>query len=346
MIPLTRREMLKLGFLTMGAFGSMAFREFLPEEDRIPLFGFGRVTADAIPIRAAAASSTERVGWRWRDEIITLLERVVDPYSPAHNPHWYRVIGGYVYSAYVQLVQYTKNPILHTIPTRGQAAEVTMPFTQAMRYYRTTGWQPVYRLYFRSIHWITGIDEGPDGAPWYKIADDRLGISYHARAEDFRPVPPHELLPISPEVPPEEKRIVISISDQTVTCYEAETLVFHTNVATGVGGPTTNGIPRHTPEGRFRIGWKTQARHMGNGELTSDILAYELPGVPWCCYFVSTGVAFHGTYWHDNYGTKMSSGCVNMRPDEAKWLFRWTTPAFHPDDWYVDGNGTLVEVIA
>lgn len=83
---------------------------------------------------------------------------------------------------------------------------------------------------------------------------------------------------------------------------------------------------------------------MGDGELTNDILAYELPGVPWCGFFVSTGVAFHGTYWHDNYGTKMSSGCVNMRPDEAKWLFRWTTPTIDPADWYVDGIGTLVEV--
>ena len=32
-----------------------------------------------------------------------------------------------------------------------------------------------------------------------------------------------------------------------------------------------------------------------------------------------------GTYWHKNFGTPMSHGCVNM-VSEAKWLFRWTDP--------------------
>jgi lipoprotein-anchoring transpeptidase ErfK/SrfK len=83
---------------------------------------------------------------------------------------------------------------------------------------------------------------------------------------------------------------------------------------------------------------------MGNGELTSDPEAYELPGVPWVSYFHKTGVAFHGTYWHDNFGRMMSHGCVNMRPDEAKWLFRWTMPSTGFQDWYRRGLGTLVEI--
>ena len=54
---------------------------------------------------------------------------------------------------------------------------------------------------------------------------------------------------------------------------------------------------------------------------------YSLPGVPWTCFFVpETGVAFHGAYWHNNFGAQMSRGCVNMRPSEVKWLFRWYTP--------------------
>lgn len=350
MTRLNRREILKLGMLTLGSLTGWAFRKYLPEEDRIQMFGYGRVTADAIPVRAGIGSQFERVGWRKRDAIVPLIERVIDPESPLHNQRWYGVVGGYIYSAYVQLVQTFTNPVLQTIPEDGQAAEVTVPFTQAMRHYRTEGWQPVYRLYYQSTHWVTGVDEGPDGKPWYELSDDRLGIRYHARASHFRPIPADELTPISPEVPPEEKRIVVSLASQTVTCYEGEQVVFHTDVSTGVGGPTNNGIPRHTPQGRFRIGWKTQARHMGDGVLTDDIFAYELPGVPWCCFFVATGVAFHGTYWHDNYGAKMSSGCVNLRPEEAKWLFRWSTPVIQPANWYVDGAGTpgagtLVEVL-
>lgn len=46
-------------------------------------------------------------------------------------------------------------------------------------------------------------------------------------------------------------------------------------------------------------------------------------------YFVpETGVAFHGAYWHNNFGLQMSHGCVNMRPKDAKWLFRWSYPIF------------------
>jgi len=32
----------------------------------------------------------------------------------------------------------------------------------------------------------------------------------------------------------------------------------------------------------------------------------------------------HGTYWHHNFGTPMSHGCVNMPTDEAEWAFYWS----------------------
>jgi hypothetical protein len=84
---------------------------------------------------------------------------------------------------------------------------------------------------------------------------------------------------------------------------------------------------------------------MGDGQLTSDVNAYELPGVPWTMVFHKTGVALHGTYWHDNFGARMSHGCVNLRSVDAKWLFRWTEPVYDPSDWYKIGYGTLVQII-
>jgi hypothetical protein len=66
---------------------------------------------------------------------------------------------------------------------------------------------------------------------------------------------------------------------------------------------------------------------MGNGNLVADVDDYELPGVSWVLYFTEHGHAFHGTYWHDNFGTPMSHGCLNMRSSEARWLFRWALPA-------------------
>jgi len=54
---------------------------------------------------------------------------------------------------------------------------------------------------------------------------------------------------------------------------------------------------------------------------------YDLPGVGWPTIFISSnGVAIHSTYWHNDYGIPKSHGCVNARPDDAKWVFRWTLP--------------------
>lgn len=47
---------------------------------------------------------------------------------------------------------------------------------------------------------------------------------------------------------------------------------------------------------------------------------YWLPDVPWTMYFYK-GYGVHGAYWHNNFGTQMSHGCVNMKIDEAKWVF-------------------------
>ncbi len=74
---------------------------------------------------------------------------------------------------------------------------------------------------------------------------------------------------------------------------------------------------------------------------------YYLPDVPYVQYFYQ-GYSFHGTYWHDNFGQPMSRGCVNMRADDARWLFEWaepTAPADQNQTWADDEHpGTLVVV--
>ncbi len=339
---ITRRDFIKLSALTLGA---LALRP-LPPEDQIQTLGLGRVGADAVYIYREPSMHSERLGFKRRDELFNLLAEIITPDDPAYNPRWYRVVGGFVHTAHIQQVATQLQNPAQRVREDGQLAEVTVPYSQSQRYYRSSGWEPLYRLYYQTVHWVTGVEEGPDGKAWYQITDERLNVKYHIPATHLRLIPDEELTPISPDVPPDDKRIEISLTDQTVTCYEGEKSVFHTLVSTGVGGPTTNGVPRNTPEGNFNIGWKMPVRHMGYGNLTDDIYAYELVGVPWCCFFVSTGVAFHGAYWHDNYGNKMSSGCVNMRPDEAKWLYRWTLPITPPDRWYLDGQGTEVKVFS
>jgi lipoprotein-anchoring transpeptidase ErfK/SrfK len=105
-----------------------------------------------------------------------------------------------------------------------------------------------------------------------------------------------------------------------------------------------------TPTGEFQVNRKYPSKHMGDGGLTSDIRAYELVDAPWVSFFHEAGIAFHGTYWHDNFGYPMSHGCVNMRNEDALWLFRWTTPSYaiqtgNRPTWKITGKGGTAVIV-
>ncbi len=210
------------------------------------------------------------------------------------------------------------------------------------------GWRPYTRIYYGSTHWATGIEPGPDGDLWYKLTSELWDTDYFVPRTLLRPIPDTELAPISPDVPQEEKRIEVNLDNQMLTAYEGQVIVFQTKISSGLRslGAGPNGIPTATPRGRFNIQSKLPSKHMGQGRLTDDLSDPILLGVPWTAFFYETGVAFHGTYWHDNFGSPMSHGCINMRNDEAKWLFRWTNPVNEPTSWEVRARlGTSIQVI-
>src|SRR5215207_2486857 len=66
-------------------------------------------------------------------------------------------------------------------------------------------------------------------------------------------------------------------------------------------------------------------RHLTNsgGRSLGDCVHYNVPDVPWVLYFTNSGHALHGTYWHNNFGTPMSHGCINLPMDVAAWLYDW-----------------------
>ena len=51
---------------------------------------------------------------------------------------------------------------------------------------------------------------------------------------------------------------------------------------------------------------------------------YYLPNVPYVMYFYK-GYGLHGTYWHNNFGTPMSHGCINFQTDDAGWVYNWVS---------------------
>jgi hypothetical protein len=329
----------------------MAFNPFpAPRGDQgYPTFQIGRAAVD----RRAAVYEEPRehsgvVRWTLQDELFNIYYQLTSPDGPAYNPVWYRVWDGYVHSSFIQVVEYRFNPKLATIPQGGQLAEVTVPFAPAYSYSRYDGWTHRFRLYYQTTHWITGIDEGPDGQPWYQLTseiDDYL--SYFVPVSHLRPIPDHELTPISPQVPFEDKQIEVSLRYQTLTAFEANQPVFKVKISSGLGSVNVPAGTR-TPPGRYHITSKTPSKHMGSIQATGAPDSYILPGVPWTMFFIfESGVAFHGTFWHNNFGVTMSHGCVNMRNEDAKWLFRWVTPIFNlpvtnQEGWDSRGYGTQV----
>lgn len=343
MAHLSRRDFLKLSASTIAGMVSSPFlSNFGTFDDSLQV----RVATKSVSVYSAPNDESLIVGQRFRDELVNVYKEV-DAGSPTYNPIWYRTWGGYMHRGRLQKVKTLFNEPLTSIPeaTR-QLAELTVPYTQAMRYTKTYGWQPNLRLYYGSVHWIDGIDEGPDGEPWYRIFDELVGFPYHVLAIHLRPIPFEEWSPITPEVPLENKRIEVNLSTQVLTAYEYAKVVLQTNISSGIATIRQNpkDLSTKTPTGQFRIITKYPSKHMGNGNLFATPEDYELPGVPWTSFFHEAGYAFHGTYWHDNFGTPMSRGCVNMRIDEARWLFRWARPSHEPDRIYTPGYGTLVVI--
>ena len=340
---MTRRDFLKYSALGVSGLAIDPLGSSLGGSDTGDL---GRITFSTVSVYSQPWDQSRILFQRFRDDLVHIYYPVISEHGPAYNPLWYRVWGGYIHSTYVQKVKHKLNPVLEKIPGDGQLSEVTVPFAQTLRHNIYTGWTPLYRLYYESIQWIRALEEGPDGEPWYRLYDELLRTEYHVPAPYLRPIQPEEISPLSPEIPPERKRIEISLSQQVLRAYEDETLVLSTRISSGVPKPGKILVDStETPKGKFYVQSKMPSKHMGEGRFTDDPEAYELPGVPWVCFFETTvGIALHGTWWHNNFGVPMSRGCINLRCPEAKWLFRWTTPISQPGEVESRGMGTVVYV--
>jgi len=342
MKPISRRDFLKLGGLALA---SLAFTSFLPEitefED-IDLVRVATVDPKGVVVHKEPTDESQIVRNWERDSLIHVYE-TVQVETPGTNPHWYRVYGGYMNAARLQKVRIHYNPPLTSLPEPKLLAELTVPYAQPYRYNQWDGWLPIpYRLYYTSIQWITGIEAGPDGKAWYIVQDDAdKNFFYYVPAMQLRPIAAEEIVPLSSEVPFEKKHIDVNLRTQTLTCYENDQAIFTADVSTGLEWLYD------TPAGRFNIQVKLASRRMSTTNRFADDVA--LAGVPWVSFFTDKGHAFHGTYWHDNFGVRMSHGCVNMRTEDAKWLFRWSQPSAGFDE--IDkltldtkGYGTAIDI--
>ncbi len=217
---------------------------------------------------------------------------------------------------------------------------MTVPYTDA-RWDLGMNERVAYRFYYETTHWVIGFTYASDGSPWYHVLDDKWELVLYVPAEHIRLIPSSELKIISPEVPPEAKRIEVRTLEQVVIAYEWDRPVFMAKTATGA--EFSNG-KFYTPAGRHKTFHKRPSRHMAAGNLARN--GYDLPGIPWVSYITESGIAFHGTYWHNDYGRPRSHGCINLTSQAAKWIFLWTLPSVQPNEQYAyDEFATRVDVI-
>ena len=163
------------------------------------------------------------------------------------------------------------------------------------------------------------------------------GDIYWVAAEAFRPLTTDEITPLSPQV--SDKRVVVDVTYQTLSCMEGNSEVYYCRISSGAKFDS-NGNPVDkwsTPVGEHYIWRKLLSIHMSGGTTGGG---YDLPGIGWTTLFSGDGVAVHSTFWHNNFGVPMSHGCVNARPDDAKFVFRWTLPdvQIEPGDMAVSGR--------
>jgi lipoprotein-anchoring transpeptidase ErfK/SrfK len=111
----------------------------------------------------------------------------------------------------------------------------------------------------------------------------------------------------------------VDLSEQRLYVKENGNVIDSWLISSGKNNHTT------TP-GHYTINYKTTVQTMNGfdrdaaGNITGT---YSTPNVKWPMYF-NGGQAFHGVYWHDNYGTRTSHGCVGMPEWRAEWLYNWS----------------------
>ena len=107
---------------------------------------------------------------------------------------------------------------------------------------------------------------------------------------------------------PDSRWIEVQLEEQQILVWEGNKIVYSSVMSSGTAD-------RHTQEGTFEIqSMHISARMRGTG--------YAVPDVPYTMYY-SGHYALHGAYWHSNFGTPVSRGCINLPIVAANWIFSW-----------------------
>jgi hypothetical protein len=334
---LSRRDFLKLSGVGLGA---LAFR---PLERVVPLPNFqtderlGRVSVTpyffSTEIKSAPSRDASTVRVANEDTVVQWLRSVVGSEHYGVSRNWVETPEGFIYEPHLQPVRNQPNQPLTAIPDGkpGFWAEVTVPYVDmalatsslrspSFKYLLSVG-EPL-RLYYSQVIWIDQVATDQGGRTVYRFNEDAghgygYGDMFWVDATALRLLTPEDVSPISPEVDPNDKHIQVDVTNQTLSCFEGEQEVYFCRISSGVGDFST-------PVGEQFAHWKIFSIHMSAN--TASDSGYDTAGVSWPTFINKDGVAIHAVFWHNDFGMKRSHGCINVLPEDAKWVFRWTNP--------------------
>lgn len=352
---ISRRAFLRLGLAasaSLGLKGSWLQRlaPAFPDSERL-----GRVNVGKVEVKSRPDVNALTVKTLYEDAVVVWLRERTGSNPMRMNQRWVETDDGYIWAPYLQPVRNVSNTPAETLPATsigaGMWAEVTVPWIDLVLdnppprspWLRNTE-SP--RLYYSQILWIDQVKKDDQGQSWYRVNEKYgYGDLLWGRGDAFRPLTLDDLSPISPGA--EDKRIVVDVSYQTLACFEGKREVYFARISSGAKFDAAgNAIDKwSTPLGAHPIWRKAVSMHMTGGTTGGG---YDLPGIGWTTLFTGGGVAIHSTFWHNNFGEPMSHGCVNARPDDAKWAFRWSLPRVDPipgDVTVSMPGGTIVEVV-
>lgn len=174
------------------------------------------------------------------------------------------------------------------------------------------------------------------GAPETFVAEDEVTVSTE------RPTLPKGVVP-------GEKWIEVKILPGTLTAYEGGRPVYATLISPGKGGAPKAGQDHTrfatTATGFFPIEWKDRVDTMSSEPREPTVMWFtDVPHIQ----YLHAPLAMHVATWHEDFGNPKSAECVNVSPEDGRFLFGWTTPAL-PEGWGGirpgDGNGKSTPVV-
>jgi lipoprotein-anchoring transpeptidase ErfK/SrfK len=119
---------------------------------------------------------------------------------------------------------------------------------------------------------------------------------------------------LTPTEIPGDPFLLVDVSEQKLFAYKGEVLVKEFVVSTG-------DFLRPTLLGEFDIYNKYEKIDLiGKDNITGEAYYYrdvEYVMQFWGAFYI------HSVYWHDDFGKPVSNGCVNMRVEDAKWVFEF-----------------------